>query len=66
MLQVGEVMGFSLFRATGLAFAIRPKDGIQSSVHPRAFQRTSYYFTNDDDGKMTLLGERRGFVTLRV
>ena len=24
----GEVIGFRLFRATGLAFAIRPKDGI--------------------------------------
>ena len=24
----GEVIGFSLFRATVLAFAIRPKDGI--------------------------------------
>ena len=24
----GEVIGFRLFRATGLAFAIRPKDGV--------------------------------------
>ena len=27
-IKIGEVIGFSLFRATGLAFAIRPKDGI--------------------------------------
>ena len=33
----GEVIGFRLFRATGLVFTIRPKDGvIQSSVGCRA------------------------------
>ena len=28
MIMSGEVIGFRLFRATGLAFAIRPKDGV--------------------------------------
>ena len=28
ILYVGEVIGFRLFRATGIAFAIRPKDGV--------------------------------------
>ena len=27
-IKFGEVIGFRLFRATGLAFAIRPKDGV--------------------------------------
>ena len=27
-IKIGEVIGFSLFRATGLAFAIRPKDSV--------------------------------------
>ena len=27
-IYVGEVIGFRLFRAMGLAFAIRPKDGV--------------------------------------
>ena len=29
----GEVMGFRLFRATGLAFAVRPKDGVARQGH---------------------------------
>ena len=27
-IKIGEVIGFGLFRATGLPFAIRPKDGV--------------------------------------
>ena len=37
----GEVIGFRLFRATGLAFAIRPKDGVAKQYYKLAKFETS-------------------------
>ena len=48
ILQVGEVIGFRLFQATGLAFAIRPKDSVAKQGRRGGFHcyRSKGYWNN--------------------
>ena len=63
----GEVIGFRLFRATGLAFAIRPKDGVA-----RQGRRGGFHFCcskacwNNFSVVVRVRGRATGLVMLQV